>query len=165
MGAIFRWFEARAKGVGRKQQRPIDELCSVSSDSSSTCDATSARWYVTFVTRVACQSGACSTDARDAGGSFFGRKRERARRRMKCQSLVEVVAGDPCSDRHLDTNIDVRVTSQSTAQSFFLGWEAGADALGSRAQETSLECMIFHVGGDFNTSAYRARGMAKLSSI
>ena len=47
------WFEVCPKGVGRSQPRPIDELCSMSSDSSSASDATSARWYETFTTRVA----------------------------------------------------------------------------------------------------------------
>ena len=46
-------FEVRPKGIGRKQPRPIDDLCLVSSDSSITSDATSARWYETFATRVA----------------------------------------------------------------------------------------------------------------
>ena len=41
-------FEVRLMGVGRKQPRPIDDLCSVSSDSSDTSDATSARWYETL---------------------------------------------------------------------------------------------------------------------
>ena len=31
---------------------------------------------------------------------------------MTGQSLVEAVAGDPRTDRHLDIDIDVRVTSQ-----------------------------------------------------
>ena len=41
------------KGVGKKQPRPINGFCSVSSLSSNTSDATSARWYETFSTRVA----------------------------------------------------------------------------------------------------------------
>ena len=47
------WFEVRPTGVGRKQPRAFDAICSVSSDSSSSPDATSARWYETFETRVA----------------------------------------------------------------------------------------------------------------
>ena len=43
--------EARPKGNGTKQPRPIDVICSVSSDSSSTPDATTARWYEAFATR------------------------------------------------------------------------------------------------------------------
>ena len=49
------------------------------------------------------------------------------------QSLVKAVAGDSRTDRHLDTHIDVGVTSQP----LFPGREAGADPLASRAQETS----------------------------
>ena len=71
---------------------------------------------------------------------------------MTGQCLLDVVAVDQRTDVHLDTDIDVRVTSKSliamltsarvaflnndrTAQSF-LGREAGADAPESRAQET-----------------------------
>ena len=46
-------FEVRPKGVGRKQPRPSDEMCSVSSDSRSAPDATSDRCHGTFATRVA----------------------------------------------------------------------------------------------------------------
>ena len=44
------WFEVRPKGTGRKQPRPTDEISSVSSDSSSSPGATSARWCETFAT-------------------------------------------------------------------------------------------------------------------
>ena len=125
-------FEVRRKGVGSKQPRPSDEMCSVSSDSSSATDATSDRCHGTFATRVASSQSTrrlCETsrwgrgkahhcfawfsrDVRDAGGSLVERKHERAHSRMAGQRLVETVAGDPRSDRHLDTAIDVRVARQ-----------------------------------------------------
>ena len=78
-----------------------------------------------------------SRDTLDAGGSHVGLKQERVRRRTtgQCittgQRLVNAVAGDQNTDRYLDTDIDVRVTSQPC----FPEREAGAIALPSRAQE------------------------------
>ena len=46
-----------------------------------------------------------------AGSSLVERKHKRVHNRMT--GLVDAVAGDPRTDRHLDTDIDVRVTSQS----------------------------------------------------
>ena len=46
------WFDVRPKGVGKKRPCPIDDLCSESSKSSSAPDATMARWYEAFETRV-----------------------------------------------------------------------------------------------------------------
>ena len=60
-----------------------------------------------------------SRDARDAGGSLVGR----------------AVAGDQDTDRHLDTDTYVRVTSRNC----FLEQQVGAVALESRAQETSRD--------------------------
>ena len=68
------WFEVRPDGVGRKQPRPIGELCSVSAD-SSTPDATSARWYETFATRVA-----SSQSTRQSGSSGLARRQPRSRK-------------------------------------------------------------------------------------
>ena len=42
----------RPKEVGKRQPRPIDELFSESSGSSSTSDRTTARWYEAFEARV-----------------------------------------------------------------------------------------------------------------
>ena len=47
------WFEVRPKESEGKQPHPIDELCSVSSDSSRSSDATAARWWEAFATREA----------------------------------------------------------------------------------------------------------------
>ena len=47
------WFDVRPKEVGKTRPRPIDELLSESSKSSSTSDATTARWYEAFETRAA----------------------------------------------------------------------------------------------------------------
>ena len=49
----WRSAKVRKVGVGRKQPRPIDEIASVSSDSSGAPHATTARWYEAFATRVA----------------------------------------------------------------------------------------------------------------
>ena len=187
----WRSVKVPSEGVGRNQPRPIDEIASVSSDSSGAPQATTARWYEAFATRVApsqttrrsvssepaktqlrskrtrlpggdlkvgrenhcclrseCRSegrprGACfSKDVRDAGGSLVDRKHKRVHSRMTDQGLVDAVAGDRRTDRHLDTGIDVPATSPSSAEPFFPGWEAGA--LASRARETSHECTISH---------------------
>ena len=42
------WFEVRPNGARRKQPRPIEEVCSVSSGTGNTSDATSAKRYETF---------------------------------------------------------------------------------------------------------------------
>ena len=47
------WFEVCLKGVGRTQPLPIDDICSVNSKLSVSPDATSARWYEAFASRVA----------------------------------------------------------------------------------------------------------------
>ena len=52
-----------------------------------------------------------SKNVRGAGSSLVERKHKRVHNRMT--GLVDAVAGDPRTDRHLDTDIDVRVTSQS----------------------------------------------------
>ena len=152
-------------GVGKKQPRPIDEFCSVSSDSSHT--SASARWYETLATPVAssqstfrprknagntlpvseksrrsrgdrtvgrethrCPRSECrnkglhclaqySRDARDAGSILVDRKYDRVRRRTtgKCpttsQGLVDAVAGDPSTDRHLDTALRPTANAES----------------------------------------------------
>ena len=83
-----------------------------------------------------------SRDVRDAEGSLVGCNHERVRRQIvgrrptTGQRLVDAVTGDQSTDRHLDTDINVRATSQPC----FPGREAGANALASRAQETSREC-------------------------
>ena len=46
------WFDVRPKGVGKRRPRLVDELCSESSDSISTSDATTAGWKETFAARV-----------------------------------------------------------------------------------------------------------------
>ena len=82
-----------------------------------------------------------SRDACDAGGSLVARKHERVWMGMthRCsaavQRLVDAVTRDQSTDRHLDTDIDVRVTSQPR----FPEREAGAAAPASRAQETPRE--------------------------
>ena len=48
----------------------------------------------------------------------------------------KLLPATPRTDRHLDTDVDVRVASQPC----FLGREASANAFASRAQETSREC-------------------------
>ena len=98
-----------------------------------------------------------SRDVRDAGGSLVELKHELVHSRRTDQILVEAVAGDPRTDRHLDT-VDVRVTSQPF---FFPGREASANALSSRAQETSCECVDVSLRP--STSANRARGKVELS--
>ena len=153
---------------GRRELRPTDEICSVSFESSSATDATSAKWYETFATNVAssrsprrswvvkhlpetqlrpqksrrpggdptvgreihrCPRHECrskgrhrfpwySKAARGAGGS--DRKHERVRSRMTSQGLVDAVAGDPRTDRHLDVDIDARLTNHFAAQPVFL---------------------------------------------
>ena len=178
----------RPEGVGRKQPRPIDEICSGSSDSRSTPDATTARWYETFfctrstVTRtpedetsrwrpegrkriiidalapneeakdVTVALVCFSRDVPDAGG--IDRKDERVRRRttgpcpMTREGLVDAVAGDQSTD---GTSI-LTSTSVSPVYSptLFPGWQGGADACASRAQETSHECMMFHWGASLS---------------
>ena len=47
------WFDDHPKGVGKRRPRPIDELFSESSESSSTLHTTTTRWYEAFETRVA----------------------------------------------------------------------------------------------------------------
>ena len=98
-----------------------------------------------------------SRDVRDAGGSLVELKHELVHSRRTDQILVEAVAGDPRTDRHLDTAIGDRVTSQT----LFLGREADANALASRAQETSCECVDVSLRP--STSANRARGKVELS--
>ena len=49
------------------------------------------------------------------------------------QRLIDAVTGDQSTDRHLQANIDVRVTSPLC----FPEWEAGAVALASRVQAMS----------------------------
>ena len=39
---------------------------------------------------------------------------------MTSQGLVDAVAGDPRTDRHLDVDIDARLTNHFAAQPFFL---------------------------------------------
>ena len=46
-------FDVRTKEVGKRQPYLIDELISKILQSSSTCDATTARWHAAFETRVA----------------------------------------------------------------------------------------------------------------
>ena len=163
------WFGVRPKVVGRKQPRPTDELWSGSSDPGSTSDATSAVtvdpsvWSVFGwrpdgwkknhrCLRSECRSKSLhcfarySRDARD-GGSLVGRKHDRVRRRTTGkysttgQGMVDAVADDQRTDRNLDADMGVRVTSQSTPQPSFPEREADAKALASRAQETPLECI------------------------
>ena len=50
------------EGVGREQPRPIDEICSASSD-SSTPNPTTTRWNETFTTRVASSHSTCRKNA------------------------------------------------------------------------------------------------------
>ena len=64
-------------------------------------------------------------------GSLLNRKHERVRMRTTGQCRVDAVAGDQ------STPTSTSVTSQSAAQLFL--WEAGALALASQAQETSIE--------------------------
>ena len=47
------WFDVRPKFVGKRRPRPIDELLSESSESTSTSDATTARWCEASETRAA----------------------------------------------------------------------------------------------------------------
>ena len=54
-----------------------------------------------------------SRDARDTEGTSLGRYHQRVRSRMLGQRLVDAVAADQRTDGHLDTDIDVRVTSKS----------------------------------------------------
>ena len=70
------------------------------------------------------------------------------------QHLVEAVASAQSIDRHFDTDIDVRVTSQP----FFLGGRLAQTHLQAERQETSRECT-----GE-STSANRELGKMKLSS-
>ena len=51
--------------------------------------------------------------------------------------MVDAVTGDQRTDSSLDTGIDVRVTSQPRVPE----GEAGTNALASRVQETSRECV------------------------
>ena len=80
-------------------------------------------------------------------------KHKRVRTRTTGQRLVDVVAGDQSTDRHSDTDIDIRVTSQPC----FLGLEAGANAL-ARKLFTKTERL------KESTSAHRERGKVKLTS-
>ena len=58
-----------------KRPRPIDELCSESSDSSNTSDATTARWCETFATRDArSQPISCRKSRRRGCGPTHGRQ-------------------------------------------------------------------------------------------
>ena len=81
--------------------------------------------------------------ARDAGGSLGGRKHERVRRRMtgQCpttgQRLVDAVAGDQRTDRHHDTDIDVRVTSQA-----FSSWAGGWCKSTCKASTGNVLCAL-----------------------
>ena len=63
---------------------------------------------------IRCGAG-FSTDVRDAGGSLADSKHNRVQGRMTGQGLVDTVAGDQRTDRHLDTGIDVCVTRQAEA--------------------------------------------------
>ena len=58
---------------------------------------------------------------------------QRVRSPMTRQNLVGTVTGDQCTDSHLDTDIDVSVTSSLR----FPEQEAGAVARASRAQAMS----------------------------
>ena len=46
------WFDVRPKGMQKRRPRAIDELFSERSESSTTFDATTARWHEAFETRV-----------------------------------------------------------------------------------------------------------------
>ena len=157
-------------------------MSSESSDSSSTADATSARWCTTFATSVSRSARPNvqapqeqSLDQRDldirvAEEKFTAALDLSAEARtvtvspgtqetpmvLKAALLAATTiastgersanaqrhasaafAGDQSTDRHLNTNIDVRVTSQPC----FPGREAGANEFESRAQVTSRECI------------------------
>ena len=64
------------------------------------------------------------------GGSFIDRKHKRVHDRMTSQCLVHAVAGDQRTDRHLDTDTDVRATSPSTAQPFVPGCSFSSSGVG-----------------------------------
>ena len=62
------WFDVQPKGSGEQRPRQIDELCSESFDWSSASDATPARWYETFATRVASSQPTCRRSRRPGRG-------------------------------------------------------------------------------------------------
>ena len=117
------WFDVRPKGVGKKRPGPNDERHSESSESSSTSDAATARWYEAFETRAAAQptsrklrSLSCSSTHGRAASSQQTRRAE-WRTTAQCpktsQRLIDVVTSDQDTDSHLEADVDVRVTSPS----------------------------------------------------
>ena len=100
-----------------------------------------------------------SRDVRDAEGSLVGCNHERVRRQIvgrrptTGQRLVDAVTGDQSTDRHLDTDINVRATSR-----VFQGGRLVQ--MHSQAEHRKRHANAL-IG---STAAYRERGKVKLIS-
>ena len=69
------WFDVRPKEVG-KRRPPIDELLAESSKSSSTSDATTARWCEAFGTRAAASQSTRRSEWSSPSGTRVWTKRD-----------------------------------------------------------------------------------------
>ena len=81
------WFDVRSKGVGKRRPYLIEELCSQSSELSSTPDATTARWYEAFEAHVVSSPLTCRKSRRLSCGSTHGTAASsQPTRRSECSS-------------------------------------------------------------------------------
>ena len=98
------WFDVRPKGVGRRRPRPIHELFSESSETSCTSDATTARWYEAFESRVTASqparrsewSSPSETKPRLRGSGRSGVDPMRAREIHRCRRSERGSVGRHC---------------------------------------------------------------------
>ena len=156
------WFDVRPKGVGKRRPRPIHELCSESSESSNTPDATTGQMVRSVQVTCSCVtagpsvrgSSPSATKPRPKGPGRLGvdltSEREMHRcPRSECRSvgrhcfatstgatevraLLALSKAIKNTDGHFDIDIAVRVTSPLC----FPERDAGAVALASRTQES-----------------------------
>ena len=142
------WFDVRPKGVGKKRRCTIDELCSESSESSSAPDATVARWYEAFETRVTAsqsthrsewsspsetkprekgsrRSGVDQTRKRGIHCSFYAMCRSAGRRCFACCSRDARDAEDNVVGREHE-RVRIRMTLQNVAST--VTGDQGADS-------------------------------------
>ena len=80
-----------ARRAGERRPRPIHKLFSEGSESSSTSDATTARWYEAFETHVAASQPTFRKSRRLGRGSVHGRgPSPQSTRRSECSSSCGV---------------------------------------------------------------------------
>ena len=125
--------------LGKKRPRPIDELCSRTSDSGRTADATSARWHETLTTRVASlrwtrrygSSGLFKNEVSTKGAESFEWRPDARKRNLPLPSFRVRRRGSSPLFRLVGSNLQ-KYRSPSRDRH-------GANALASPAQETSRE--------------------------